>query len=164
MKFGKTEILELASAAAVVISLIFVGLELRQANVLAEAESVWNINSLMNDVLVTQVESPELNELFVKEKSEELSAAEAMRVGSWAIMWLNVYETQWKFHDKGIVSDEDFEGYSAAACWEIANVTAIRDTWRVLGESYSLGFQQFVAEECPKHVDTLDGTRREGVE
>ena len=84
--------IELSGAAGVVPSLIFVGMERRHANNLAEAEAVQAIDLMIGDSLLAAMS----NEFAVKDSAQRsgISVSDARR-GFRNAYFLNTYEAAW---------------------------------------------------------------------
>jgi hypothetical protein len=108
-------ITEFIGALSIVLSLVFVGLELRHANNLAEAESVQSINEMFaeklnNDksewivALLAEEMDGQLIEVFYHLEREQM---------------MNILESAWKSFDRGIIDDAQLTAYMNLGCRSI---------------------------------------------
>lgn len=135
-KLEVKSIVELIGAAAVLIGLIFVGLELRQNTAAVEAATLQNLTDASVDWIVRIVEDPELTRIFMSPPGarDSLTAVEAQRLhllirAQW-LRFQNAY-LQWQ---RGTLSDEDWSLYEGFVC-TVDNVAAENQTasgWRVV--------------------------------
>lgn len=144
---------EFFGALGVVASLIFVGLELRHANFLAESASVSEINNQFNELNLLVVQQPGFAELLYQYDSDPSTVSSAMRqqIMFWAISWFNVYDAAWKSHQLGIIDNESFGSYTASACSTIPSLPHLRDFWDEVKYAFTPGFVEYVDRQCPKH-------------
>jgi hypothetical protein len=156
-RMGTRTFVEFAGAAGVVLSLIFVGMELRHANNLAEAEAVQSINLMMNEVLLTAMS----DELTLKDAADrsDISISEARR-GFRNVYFLNMYEAAWKAHERGIIDDEMFSVYLDAVCGDVflrSNVNMFVGingaTWAEARSAFNPHFVEQLEMAC---TDTFD--------
>lgn len=117
-KLDVKAIVELLGAAAVLLGLIFVGLELRQNTAAVEAATLQNLTDASVDWVVRIVEDPELTRIFMSppEERDKLTAVEAQRLhllmrAQW-LRFQNAY-LQWQ---RGTLSDEDWSLYEGFVC------------------------------------------------
>ena len=138
---------EIISAAAVVVSLIFVGFEIRQSNNLATSEAVLSLNSEINEANHLVVANADLAELFAKALGgdETLSAAELMRLESFGKSRMNTWEAAWIAHNREFVDDSSFDAYMRAACGDVRPMREMWDSWKT---GFNPGFVRFIDERC----------------
>lgn len=91
---------EIIGVIAVVLSLVFVGFELRHANRLAEAEAIQTINEMIAEKLNSTTSS--------QWAMERIAAASDQTVDEMGfryerISWMNIYEAAWTSFDNGII-------------------------------------------------------------
>ncbi len=109
---------EMAGIVALVISLIFVGAELRQSTRTAEAQALLDLNTEFNEMERMRIESPGLQEIISKsiESPEEISQLERMRLHSLFYITFNTNENAYMFYERGIITEEFYEAYSSGVC------------------------------------------------
>jgi hypothetical protein len=109
-------ITEFAGALSIVLSLIFVGLELRHANNVAEADSVMQINNMFVDFLTASESDPD----FLKARAEERGIDEwSVRTELRSTILLNILEATWKSFERGIMDEEQYFAYMFDGCWNL---------------------------------------------
>ena len=104
---------ELLGALSIVLSLIFVGLELRHANNLAAAEAVMQINAMYVESTVAMAHDADLIRSFAQEHEIE---ERSVRQGFINMNRLNMVEAAWTNHDRGIMSEEQLNTYMMDGC------------------------------------------------
>ena len=98
------EWLSLLANVGVILGLIFLGLELRQNNLLIEMESRNNISGQVNSVVEMTIQEPVLIELLGKDESE-LTVAERDRLILLGMLMLQAFQTQFVIAEAGISGD-----------------------------------------------------------
>ena len=111
-------IVEVGSAAAVLLGLVFVGLELRQNTEAVEAATFQSLTDASSDYLLTIAADPELSRISVLASgtpellSDEDRARLFMLDRSYWVRMQNVY-SQWQ---RGTLSNEDWKLYRRVIC------------------------------------------------
>ena len=118
MNIDAKSIIELAGGAALVLSLVFVGLQLQQGNIIAERETRAEIPTLTMEINRLALDEPEVASLLEKLRSAEpdLTNEEANQAFSLAGMYQNLWATTNSAVDSGFVPDNVLSIY-------IGNVT-----------------------------------------
>jgi hypothetical protein len=143
-------ITEFVGAISIVLSLTFVGLELRHANNLAEAEAVQSINEMFAEKLNT-----DKSEWVVALKSQA-AGEEEMEVflHTEREQWMNILESAWKSFDRGILDRVQLAAYLNAGCRAIFQEID-SETHRFWGErtwnEYKLDFNPGYVAELEHH-------------
>ena len=140
---------EFAGALSIVLSLIFVGIELRHANNLAETEAVQSINQMIAGKLNGDLQnawgiraSGAANNLSIQDEVDFLER----------IQWLNIYEAAWKSYDRGIIDAEQAASYLNGACYSIfVGINIDEYTW---GER---SWEEYSEDFNPGYVAELEG-------
>ena len=117
--------LELAGATAVLLGLVFVGLELRQNTAAVQAATMQSMIDASGEYLLLMASDPELNRIYRKgtEDYSSLHEDEASRLfflirAQW-LRFQNAYQ-QWR---RGAMSGEDWVFYEAFICSRSASTT-----------------------------------------
>ena len=146
--------IEIFGAAGVVLSLIFVGMELRHANNLAEAEAVQAINVMISDSLLAAIS----NESAMEDAAQRfnISVSDARR-GFRNAYFLNTYEAAWKAYERGIVDEDMFSVYLRAACADLFRDNRAENfigiggaTWAETSAVFNSRFIGAIKAECPE--------------
>ncbi|MFK8041749.1 hypothetical protein [Congregibacter sp.] len=104
---------EFVGAVSIVLSLVFVGLELRHANNVAEADSVQQINAMYLELSVGAHQNADLVRAIAEANDTDfLSVAAGFR----NLSTLNITETAWKSFDRGILEEEHYLAYLTDGC------------------------------------------------
>ena len=142
-------IVELVSAAAVLLGLVFVGLELRQNTSMISAQATYDLNESANTALLELIQNPELADLVLKGNRDpsSLSANELHRYHGWVRVVLNVHEAAWLYHKKGLISEDEFVGWKRSFCRNI-QPNGVVDYWNGKAGSYVEGFSDEADTWC----------------
>lgn len=148
MNFGR--LVEIVGIAGIIISIVFLGYELKRANDIAETEAVATIYSMTNEMGLVMVENPELSRLF----REALSGSDALSEDDlWTLYVLaeyvvNVTEAAWKYYDKGVIDQVEVEFYTRALCKLINRHPSLVEAWHSSKEDRLPGFSDHVSKVC----------------
>ena len=137
----KTQLLELSGAIAVVLSLLFVAYEIRQANKIALVASVsahYASFSAINEAMMTD---PEFNSLLHRAQTSddlaEFSQTERMQVTSFIAMLLNTWIPANISYNNGQLAQASFDAVFDDARESIRLAgPAMRDMWREVVHTY----------------------------
>jgi hypothetical protein len=127
---------EIVGGISVVLSLIFVGVQLKGNADILEAQAVFDLresNSLMARDLITNAE---LSEMIYRgyDDYESLSDFEKWRFEFWVIEVLTHRMTAWKYAVEGLLDSEEIETWQYSTCSFLALPSARliwekQDTW-----------------------------------
>lgn len=146
---------ELAGSAAVLLGLVFVGLELRQNTAAVQATTSQGVRELSIDWLSNIATSPELAETWAKALSDpaQLEGGEEVQVSYMLrAYWLRLQTTYYQWR-RGALSDGDWAPFEATICRRPSATTGgqlvrLRHaTWADHKESMTDEFAAFV-ERC----------------
>ncbi len=104
---------EFIGGMSIVVSLIFVGLELRHANNVAEVDSVLQINAMYVEALTAAHHDPETVQMIAENNNRELSA---VRGGYRNLALINIAEAAWTSFDRGIMEEAHYLSYVQDVC------------------------------------------------
>lgn len=147
---GKIKILvEITSALAVVLSLVFVGLELRQNTAATSGQVFFQLNEHSSATKMTIAQDPELASLVTRgnDDPESLTELEQARYIEWTRARFNFLEAYWVYRKKGLIDDSDSAGMQGSICDTFA-VNGTRWTWRNHLGNYTEGFVDDVEKMC----------------
>ncbi len=110
--------LEWLAGAAVVMSLLLVAFEIRQNTNALAAQAVFELNQAGRDNLFMQVSDRELAGMLERAESDpnSLTAEERYIYRLWVFSRVNLFESAWNHHTRGIISDDDMEGWKSDFC------------------------------------------------
>jgi hypothetical protein len=140
--------LELVGILAVVLSLLLVAYEIRQSTDTAAAQAVFELNESGRESLFLLATDTELAGLLMlaADNLDALSREQRIRFRAWVFALLNLYESAWNHHQRGVISDEDLEGWRSDYCSTFDN------DWygKVMQEfdAHASLFQQEIAQWC----------------
>ncbi len=128
---GKLTIfVELAGGGAILVGLIFVGLELRQNTAAVETASMQSLTDMSGQYLMFIDSSPDVNRLYIKAAKGlgELDEAEALQLYHLTLsQWLR-FQSAFLHWQRGTMSDQDWMAYTKFFC---SNLTGIKHQIRV---------------------------------
>lgn len=143
-------IVEIVGLVGIIVSLVFLGYELKRANDIAEAEAVAAIYSMTNEMGLAMAENPELSRVFGQAQSDFESLSPD---GLWTYYVLleyviNVNEAAWKYYDKGIINREEADFYTLGLCRLIGHHPSLAEAWRSNKQNRMPGFYEYVTGVC----------------
>jgi len=125
-------LLDLAAGGAVLIGLVFVGLELRQNTAAVEAASLQNMTDASTDYLLRIASDVELTRIWIDGTSDQNNLSEIDSYRYFLLSrarWLRMQNSylQWR---RGTLSDEDWSFYKGLICGTDADGTiSFKATW-----------------------------------
>lgn len=113
--------MQLIASVAVLISILLLGQELRQNNILAEADTVNDIFKGWQEIDRLNFETDAMN-LFIKsiEQPEELTDSEIVQLDAWFTMIVNVYSRQSSMYFRYGLAYDPTDSLSRSARWLFA--------------------------------------------
>ena len=141
--------IETIGLITVVVSLVFVGAELRQNTAAVQASTTQEISNASREFVLEIALSEELTEIRRKGAvADDLTPSEQTRfnaivLGNW-IFFQNVW-IQW---DLGVVDERVWLSYVRIFCGQL-NFVGTRTTWEQQRPLYDSGFIEFVYANCP---------------
>ena len=143
-------VVEIVGIAGIIVSLIFLGYELKRSNDIAEAEAVASIYSMTNEMSLALAENPELSRVFSLAESdfESLSPDDLWTLYALLEYVINVNETAWKYFDKGIINQEEAEFYAQGLCRLIGHHPSLVSAWQSNKQDRLPGFYEYVTGVC----------------
>ncbi len=142
-------VLEIISAAAVLLGLIFVGLELRQNTAAVSAQAIFELNDSSNNAFRDVAQNPQLSELISRGYADpqSLDENELDRFNYWLRSAFNSHESAWLYFKKGLIEEGDFAGWKGSLCGLLEQRGAQQFWIRNLG-NYADGFVEDVNRWC----------------
>ena len=145
-------LVEAGGAVAVLLGLVFVGLELRQNTEAVEAATFQALTDASSDYILTIASDPELNRVVTTGYDDPSSLSELeysrffMVTRSYWVRMQNVY-SQWQ---RGTLSDDDWVMYENIICGSDANPSSARGIIQTFDEHRQLLTPEFVqfVERC----------------
>ena len=134
---GRSQWVETVGVVAIVISLVLVGIEIRQNTNAAAAQAVMALQQEHNENDRSVINDPELAELIVRAEADfarakdtpsSLSSADAIRMVRLVRSRIAVRETAYAFYRRGMLDETEYEGWRIGICEELAH-PAMRAYW-----------------------------------
>ena len=146
--FGR--VVEIVGLVGILLSLIFLGYELKRSNDIAETEAVATIYSMTNELSLALAESPELSRVFRQTLSDFDSLSPDDRWTLYALLEyvINVNEAAWKYYDKGIIGQQEADFYARGLCKLIGRHPSLVAAWRSNKQDRLPGFYDYVTGVC----------------
>jgi hypothetical protein len=147
--------LEVISALGIVLGLVFVGLELRHANSLAQADALISLNETTATIVLAKYEAPASDQLWALyseggiSDGKELSPQDREILTSYWTALINVYEAAWKFRQTGILGDEEVNPYLLDLCNVFSRSRLSTEFWLDSRGFYSPSFVVDAEGACP---------------
>ncbi len=136
--------LQVIGTFGVIVSLIFVGVQMRQTQRIAAAEIYQARAALKVHNFALETSSPAMQEALRKAwADEELSENEARNVGLFWYSWLSYWENNYYQHRAGMMSAEQWES-SARTLRRFAAVPHFREWWRATHADWPDSFGEAV--------------------
>ena len=148
-----TNIVELISAGAILVGLIFVGLELKQNTVAAEADTMQGLLELSNQGLYEIATNPELADLVVKaqENFDDLTESEYLRYRSHIWADWNIWEHSFYSHHNGTMDDTLWDSRDKSF-YNLYCEKSSRRVWDEMKSGFGVEFRAYLqglsAEDC----------------
>ena len=148
MTFGRA--IEIVGLVGIIVSLVFLGYELKRANDIAEAEAVASIYGMTNEMGLAMAENPELSRVFRQAQSDFESLTPDDRWTFYVLLeyLINVTEAAWKYHDQGIITREEAQYYTSGLCRVVRLDQRLIDLWRADEQNRMPGFYEHVTGVC----------------
>jgi hypothetical protein len=146
--FGRA--IEIVGIAGIILSLIFLGYELKRSNDIAETQAVATIYSMTNEMGLALAENPELSRVFGQALSDFESLSPDDRFTLYVLLEyvINVNEAAWKFYDKGIINQEEADFYTRNLCQLIGRHPSLVEAWRSNKQHRLPGFYEYATGVC----------------
>ena len=141
---------ELIGVVALVVSVFFLGYELRRANELAEAEASAAVFDSVNEFLLTLAENPELQRIWYAGVTDYPSLDEdEERTFQVLLTYVgNGTEVAWRYFEKGIVARNYVEKMAEELCEIVLSQPQIQKSWESRGGDRMADFNSFIDREC----------------
>ena len=140
---------EIVGVSSVVLSLIFVGVELRQNTRASEAQALLDLNSAFNEINMWKINTPELIRLRKKVDTsyDELTKAEKRRAINMFQIELNLFENAYMYFERGIIEKEQFDVYFRGIC-DFLKPSAVNRMWNAKEFFLQPKFEIYITQKC----------------
>jgi hypothetical protein len=141
---------EIVGLVGIIVSLIFLGYELKRSNDIAEAEAIATIYTMTNEMGLALTENPEVSRVFRLAQSdfESLNPDELWTLYVLLEYMVNVYEAAWKYYDKGIINQEEADFHTMGLCRLIGLDPSLVAAWQSNKPNRLPGFYEYVTGVC----------------
>ena len=146
--FGR--LVEVVGLIGIILSLIFLGYELKRSNDIAEAQAVAEIYSMTNDLGLVMAESPEASRVFGQAQSDFDSLSPDDRWTLYVLIEnvINTSEAAWKYYDKGIIDEGEAAYFTQGLCRLIKLHPSLVAAWQENEQNRIPGFYDYVTDVC----------------
>ena len=150
---------EIVSSIAIVVTLVYLTVEIRQNTNALYAESRQSVLTAAQTELFALVENPNL--IVSVAKDDPLTEEEQVALGAWLAAAMRAREFSWLQYRDGVIDEAQWETEVIIIRW-LLDSERTRDWWANSGRFQSnLSFVAFVDAELQSHPTTLDSWRRE---
>ena len=141
-------IAEIFGAIAVVVSLIYVGIQLQQNTEAIQAQTSQQVLATYSEAQLTVIGDASMAPLLVKaDAGEPLTPEEAMRLDTWAHLVISNWEQTYRSHQLGLLEDEVWLGWDRFFRWNMRS-SYVRDAWvNNPIQGYTESFTRYINEE-----------------
>lgn len=126
-----------------------VAYELRQSTAVATSQAAFDLNNALDESYRARTQNKDLDELIERGHSdpESLSARERSQFYAWLRADMNNVEAVWFYWDRGIIPQEDFDGYKKSICSRVITPGG-RQYWQSERQFFSVGIRESIDEWC----------------
>jgi len=141
-------IAEIFGAIAVVLSLVYVGAQLKQNTAAIQAQTAQQVMSTYAETNFAIIGEEALAPLFIKvQNGEELTAVENEKLGVWAHIVFSNWEQAYRSHQNGLLEEEVWAAWDIYFRWNM-EYPFVLDAWvNNPIEGYTKSFTRYVNEE-----------------
>ncbi|MCX2983119.1 hypothetical protein EYC98_19835 [Halieaceae bacterium IMCC14734] len=143
---------EVAGALGVIITLVYLSLQIRASTLASRVESKLAASGMYTDFLRTLIESPEINDIFLRgrESIESLTAEEFHRFSNMAFQAFSFFSASKFQHSSGALSESDWYEHLAIVKFWLRG-RGCQTWWNKYGvHMYGSDFVDFVESELRK--------------
>ncbi len=140
---------EMFGIVAIFLSLTFLGYELKRGNDIAEAEATATVYQGVNDFLLAVIADQNTRQVLRDAFGIPESVPDDLQILRTTMTYVyNIHEVAWKYHQKGLISDEDLAAHITELCFWITGSPAVAENWANRRDSLLPGFYEHVSREC----------------
>ena len=142
---------EVIGIVALILSLGFVGMEIRHNTATTSAQAMLDLNDSMNEIQLLQFDNPESAEVarVGMRELEALSETDQHRFRMFAYSIINHGENAFMFFENGLISASDFAAYANGTCSLLAE-PGIHKIWQSHESAFQPGFNEYMKRNCMK--------------
>ena len=145
------DVVEMVGMVAIIVSLLFLGYEVKRANDIAEAQATSTVYQGGNEFLLAFIDNQNLRHVMRNTfwgGSESLTDDDQMLLTATMTYIYNINEVAWKYHQKGLMSDADMSVRFAELCVWINGSPAVAKDWASRRDTVLPGFYDDASREC----------------
>ncbi len=141
---------EIIGAIAVVASLVYVGIQVHQSNILSRSQTRQSIMHLVQQELYKLIDDPTILMLLTK---ADISIEEKIKLNAWISSNMRQREYEWFARNDGTIDENTFNTYKALIPIVLGTERS-RRWWKLARPAFYPGFAAFVDDllgESPKN-------------
>ena len=140
---------EVAGILALVVSLVFVGIEIRNNTAATSAQALLELNVAMNDIMLLQADNAELADIVRMGDSDidSLSPTERYRYMRTIYSVLNNHENAFMFHTKGVLDANTYAIYGKGTCGSLSQ-PGVQKLWKSGELFFQERFNEYLKKTC----------------
>jgi hypothetical protein len=144
-----TKWLEIAGILSIILSLIFVGVEIQQNTATSEAQALLDLNVAANEIASQTTEVEDFAQIMLKrmEDPSSLSPLERIRFRTWVYNILNVHEAAFIFYQKGVLDDDSYATWTRSTC-SLIGEPGVEEIWLESDLVFQPEFDQHIKDSC----------------
>lgn len=141
-------IAEIFGAVAVVVSLVYVGVQLQQNTEAIQAQTSQQVMATYTDAQLPILGEESIAPILVKaDAGQPLTTEEAYRLDVWAHLVISNWEQTYRSHQNGQLEDEVWEAWDRYFRWSL-KLPYVRDAWvNNPIEGYTASFTRYINEQ-----------------
>jgi len=147
-------IAEVVGGVGVVVSLVFVGVQVRTSAAAQDAQALLDLRLALSEVQTEMTSSPELSALMYRGYYQyaDLSPVEGYRFRMWTSNVLNMYRIAFDYGRLGSVDAGELESWQAGAC-SYLSFPGVQQAFidSPVSQAGRETFRAWLAERCPEH-------------
>jgi hypothetical protein len=146
-------IAEIISAAAVVMSLIYVSMQIRHNTAAVQADTFKEVAAEWGGLQMAIIENSDFADILVKaEAGDSLTPSESYRLSTWVFYMFTNWEQAFLGHERGLLGEEEWLGWDRYYKWLVSQ-EHFSSAWQSNPvEGYAPSFIQYVNQ----HLDSIN--------
>ena len=145
---------ELAGAIGVIVSLVYLGSQIKSQNSESKAAAVESMTAQWNAFMSDMATNTELARIWEAglRSIDELEPTEFVQLSTHFNRIFRIYESMFRQHQAGRLDDELWEGLNSSMA-DFSKSPGVSAWWKLRGHWFSRGFRTYVQQ----HVDATSG-------
>ena len=148
---------EFVGAFAVVLTLVYLALQIRQNTKILRAQAAWQLSVEQRELVYLGAGNDAFAEITAKlfMRNEELTDVEWLRMTQWYRGAVGSYEGQWYMYREGTLSKQMWETY-LKRCPLLFDIPFVIDWWQRRSREFNDEFAQMCEQRFPHLKNTAD--------